>query len=110
AKGEDPDWVKGKVLRLNADGRMPSDNPFVGLFDARPEVWALGFRNPWRCRFNPDGRLFCGDVGQNSFEEVDWVLEKQNYGWPTTEGTFDPASFPQFPEPLLPYGHAGLPH
>jgi hypothetical protein len=72
-------------------------------------VWALGFRNPWRCKFNPDGRLFCGDVGENSWEEVDWVLAGKNYGWPTTEGPFDPASFPQFTQPIFAYSHVGLP-
>ncbi len=108
-KAQDPDSLNGKILRLNSDGTVPFDNPFVGLFDARPEVWALGFRNPWRCRFHPDGRLFCGDVGENSWEEVDWVLEKKNYGWPTTEGTFNSATFPQFTQPIFTYSHVGFP-
>jgi glucose/arabinose dehydrogenase len=108
-KAQDPNSLNGKILRLNSDGTVPFDNPFVGRFDARPEVWALGFRNPWRCRFNPDGRLFCGDVGQNSWEEVDWVLEGKNYGWPTTEGAFDPGAFPDFTEPIFTYSHVGFP-
>jgi glucose/arabinose dehydrogenase len=101
--------LNGKVLRLNSDGTAPFDNPFFGRADARPEVYALGFRNPWRCRFHPDGRLFCGDVGQNSWEEVDWVLEEGNYGWPDTEGDFDSGQFPKFSEPILTYSHVDFP-
>jgi glucose/arabinose dehydrogenase len=107
-KSQDMSSLNGKVLRLNSDGTVPFDNPFVGLFQARPEIYALGFRNPWRCRFHPDGRLFCGDVGENSWEEIDWVVAGGNYGWPTTEGTFDPAVYPQFVEPIFVYSHSSV--
>ncbi len=107
-KSQDLGSLNGKILRLNPDGSAPFDNPFVGLFGARPEVFALGFRNPWRCRFHPDGRFFCGDVGENSWEEIDWVVSGGNYGWPTTEGTFDPAQYPQFVEPILTYSHVSV--
>lgn len=91
----------GKVLRIDVDGgerglpyRIPSDNPFVGDPAARPEVYALGVRNMWRCSFDRGdpvsgagrGRLFCGDVGQNKFEEVDLVERGRNYGWRAREG------------------------
>lgn len=74
--------------------RIPSDNPFVGDPAARPEVYALGVRNMWRCSFDRGdpasgagrGRLFCGDVGQNKFEEVDLVERGRNYGWRAREG------------------------
>lgn len=74
--------------------RVPPDNPFVGDPAARPEVWALGVRNMWRCSFDRGdpatgagrGRLFCGDVGQNKFEEVDLVQRGRNYGWRAREG------------------------
>ena len=107
-KSQDMSSLNGKILRLNSDGTVPFDNPFVGLFQARPEVYALGFRNPWRCRFHPDGRLFCGDVGENSWEEIDWVVAGGNYGWPTTEGTFDPAVYPQFVQPIFVYSHSSV--
>lgn len=74
--------------------RIPPDNPFVGDPAARPEVYALGVRNMWRCSFDRGdpasgegrGRLFCGDVGQNKFEEVDLVERGRNYGWRAREG------------------------
>ncbi len=67
---------------------IPADNPFVSRQDARPEIWAYGFRNPWRCSFDMGGtkELFCADVGQNSFEEVDIVTKGGNYGWRVKEG------------------------
>ena len=104
-KAQDLGSLDGKILRLNADGTVPLDNPFVGQFGARPEVWALGFRNPWRCRFHPDGRLFCGDVGEQTSEEIDVVVKGGNYGWPVTEGKFDSATMPQFEQPLFVYIH-----
>lgn len=91
----------GKVLRIDVDRnergplyRIPRDNPFVGDPAARPEVFALGVRNMWRCSFDRGdpatgagrGRLFCGDVGQNKFEEVDLVERGRNYGWRAREG------------------------
>lgn len=74
--------------------RIPPDNPFVNDPGARPEVYALGVRNMWRCSFDRGdpmsgtgrGRLFCGDVGQNKYEEVDLVESGRNYGWRAREG------------------------
>lgn len=89
------------MLRIDVDRnergplyRIPRDNPFVGDPSARPEVYALGVRNMWRCSFDRGdpatgagrGRLFCGDVGQNKFEEVDLVERGGNYGWRAREG------------------------
>nr|XP_032812112.1 HHIP-like protein 1 [Petromyzon marinus] len=91
----------GKVLRVDVDGndvgapyRVPPDNPFVGERNARPEVYAYGARNMWRCSFDRGdrltgagrSRLFCGDVGQNKFEEIDIVVRGGNYGWRAREG------------------------
>uniref|UniRef100_F7AJ37 Soluble scavenger receptor cysteine-rich domain-containing protein SSC5D n=1 Tax=Ornithorhynchus anatinus TaxID=9258 RepID=F7AJ37_ORNAN len=91
----------GKVLRIDVDQndrgplyRIPPDNPFVADTSARPEVYAFGVRNMWRCSFDRGdpvtgegrGRLFCGDVGQNKFEEVDIVEKGKNYGWRAREG------------------------
>jgi glucose/arabinose dehydrogenase len=84
----------GKILRIDVNGpfapgkqyAIPADNPFApggGL----PEIWAYGFRNPWRFSIDhPTGRLFAGDVGQSNFEEVDLVVNGGNYGWNIMEG------------------------
>lgn len=87
--GQDMSSLHGKILRIDVnkqeDGKpyaIPADNPHVGNPDIAPEIWANGLRNPWRCSFDmEDGRLFCGDVQQNSYEEVDIVEKGKNYGW-----------------------------
>ena len=90
--GQDLMSLQGKILRIDVNGAepygIPADNPFVNRQDARPEIWAYGFRNPWRCSFDTGGtkELFCADVGQNSFEEVDIVTKGGNYGWRVKEG------------------------
>ncbi len=98
-------YLNGKILRLNSNGTIPTNNPFVGTPGARPEIFALGFRNPWRCRFHPDGRLFCADVGQDAYEEVNLVTNGSNYGWPLTEGPFSQGSFPSLKQPFYYYAH-----
>ncbi|KAM9777554.1 HHIP-like protein 2 [Neosynchiropus ocellatus] len=87
----------GKVLRIDVDGssyNIPQDNPFIGDQEARSEVFAYGVRNMWRCsvdRGDPAsgygrGRIFCGDVGQNRYEEIDIIVKGGNYGWRAKEG------------------------
>ncbi len=85
----------GKMLRIDVDSgfpyAIPPDNPFVGVIDALDEIWALGLRNPWRFSFDRlTGDLFIGDVGQNSWEEVDFQPATssggENYGWRLMEG------------------------
>lgn len=91
----------GKVLRVDVNHnhrgplyRIPVDNPFARDPGARPEVYAYGVRNMWRCsvdRGDPltkegKGRIFCGDVGQNKYEEVDIIEKGRNYGWKAKEG------------------------
>ncbi len=92
--------VLGKILRINPRGGnsvngqygIPADNPFADRTNPLPgphEIWAYGFRNPWRMSFDAlTGRLYVGDVGQNDIEEVDVVRKGMNYGWPIKEGTF----------------------
>ncbi|HEY8368451.1 MAG TPA: PQQ-dependent sugar dehydrogenase [Thermodesulfobacteriota bacterium] len=91
--GQDLNDLHGKILRIDVNAGepygIPPDNPFVGRSDARPEIWAYGFRNPWRCAFDMGGarELFCADVGQNSYEEVNIVPKGGNLGWRVREGT-----------------------
>ncbi|HVS83954.1 MAG TPA: immunoglobulin domain-containing protein [Pyrinomonadaceae bacterium] len=93
----------GKVLRINSDGSIPTDNPFFNTAGARKEIWALGLRNPFTFAFQPGtGRLFINDVGQSTWEEINDGIAGSNYGWPTTEG---PTSDPSFRSPLFAYGH-----
>src|SRR5256886_7776356 len=85
----------GKILRIDVDGAfapgkqyaIPADNPFTppgGL----PEIWAYGLRNPWRFSFERvTGKLFAGDVGQHSFEEVDIITRAGNFGWNKMEAS-----------------------
>ncbi len=89
----------GKILRIDVDhgedGKaysIPRDNPFQGMPNARPEIWALGFRNPWQFTFDKEtGDLWVADVGQDRLEEIDIVKRGENYGWNVYEG-FEPFS------------------
>jgi glucose/arabinose dehydrogenase len=87
--------LHGKVIRIDVDNPsggkqygIPAGNPFAGSPNGeREEIWAYGFRNPWRFSFDPPtGRLWLGDVGQDSWEEIDIVTKGRNYGWPRMEG------------------------
>ncbi|HSR50405.1 MAG TPA: PQQ-dependent sugar dehydrogenase [Acidobacteriota bacterium] len=94
---QDLTTIQGSVIRLDVDGPslIPPDNPFVGMAGARGEIWAYGLRNPWRFSFDRGtGRLFLGDVGQASFEEVDIIEGGNNYGWDIMEASscFEPPS------------------
>ena len=93
----------GKVLRINSDGTIPTDNPFFNTAGARKEIWALGLRNPFTFAFQSGtGRLFINDVGQSTWEEINDGIAGSNYGWPTTEG---PTANPNFRGPIFSYGH-----
>ena len=90
--GQDLTSLNGKILRIDVDGgtpyAIPSDNPFVDRDDAEPEIWAYGLRNPWRCSFDmKGGELICGDVQQNSYEEVSVITRGANLGWRIMEAT-----------------------
>jgi glucose/arabinose dehydrogenase len=95
---QDESVILGKILRIDVDHgdpyAVPADNPFVGDAGALPEIYALGFRNPWRFSFDAAGRLILGDVGQSLYEEIDVVEPGGNYGWNIREGNacFDPAN------------------
>jgi glucose/arabinose dehydrogenase len=72
----------GKILRINPDGSVPKDNPFVGQANARPEIWSRGHRNVQAAAFDPQGRLWDIEHGANGGDEVNRVEKGKNYGWP----------------------------
>ena len=92
--GQDISDLLSSILRIDVDHKdegknyaIPKDNPFVGMKGARPEVWAYGFRNPWRMSFDRQtGELFVGDVGWELWESVHRVEKGGNYGWSAMEG------------------------
>lgn len=88
--GQSMDTLLGKMLRIDVSPEtgytVPSDNPFVGDKDAKPEIWAIGVRNPWRCSFDREtGDFWMGDVGQNKWEEINFMPKGEasgaNFGW-----------------------------
>lgn len=112
--GQSLGTLLGAMLRLRVGPgidtyEVPPDNPFVATRGARPEIWAYGLRNAWRCSFDRQlGTLWCGDVGQDAIEEIDIVTAGGNYGWNLREGTHPygrgEASTPLV-DPVIEYGH-----
>ncbi len=114
-RAQNIDSLGGKMLRINTDGTGPSDNPF---YDGDPnsnrsKVYALGLRNMFRFNFNETtGKLYGGDVGWGTWEEINEIVSGANYGWPCREGNFanDPyACTPSsaWTDPLYAYAHDG---
>ncbi len=95
--GQNRAALLGKMLRLDVESnpgqvRIPQGNPFANTPGARPEIWALGLRNPWRFSFDrATGDLWIADVGQDLFEEVNFQPASsrggENYGWNLMEAT-----------------------
>src|SRR5262245_38387587 len=106
---QDLSSLNGKILRLNLDGSVPADNPFVRTAGARGEVWAYGFRNPFRMSFDErTGTLWIGDVGDLTVEETDLGVPGGNYGWHHCEGTLPPGcEQPGDIDPIFTYLHGG---
>lgn len=114
SSGQNPGVLLGKILRIipkySGGYQVPSDNPFVRRVGYRPEIFALGLRNPWRMSFDSQtGLLFVGDVGQNRQEEINVVRSGDNLGWNIVEGKlcFKPrrnCKASRFTAPLHVYG------
>lgn len=92
---QDLNTLLGKILRIDVSEKsgsknpyaVPPDNPFVNTKNSRPEIWVYGLRNPWRFSFDrKTGELFCADVGQNEWEEINIIEKGKNYGWKIMEG------------------------
>jgi uncharacterized repeat protein (TIGR03806 family) len=90
--GQNTNSLLGKILRFDINAakgqyNIPPDNPFAGVSGARGEIWSYGHRNPFRWHFDRvSGDLWVGDVGQDTFEEIDRVVKGGNYGWNVCEG------------------------
>ena len=116
------DSLYGKIIRIDVRDssptepyRIPEDNPLSGLEKVRGEIYAWGFRNPWRMAFDPEsGRLWVGDVGGAQTEEINLVRAKGNYGWGWSDGAncapAEPSvcGAPDLEEPIATYSHDSL--
>lgn len=120
---QNPGLLLGKILRIDVDSAfpyaVPEDNPFVNDPETLDEIWAIGFRNPWRASFDREtGDLWVGDVGQVTWEEVSVIpngVGGGNYGWNVKEGTHcfnppedcDPEN--EMIDPIYEYRHRYIP-
>lgn len=120
---EDLSVLYGKIIRINVLAAseeepywIPDDNPFAAQADARPEIWAYGLRNPWRMSFDHQGRLWVGDVGWFSREELSIAAAGAHLGWPVFEGDVCHRRrwdnnrcilWPEFTAPMYQYDHSG---
>ena len=108
----------GKVLRIDVNSRdhgaygIPADNPFADGVDALPQIYAYGIRNPWGMSFDDKGRLWLADVGQDLWEEINWIEKGGNYGWSYREGarqfplrTDAPPEGAKLIDPIFEYHH-----
>lgn len=110
--GQNKENLLASILRIDVRDataevpyKIPADNPFVNESASRGEIWAYGLRNPWRMSFDRmTGELWCGDVGQVTWEEIDRIVKGGNYGWNLMEATHP---FPKTRE-LDPEVRAGL--
>jgi glucose/arabinose dehydrogenase len=105
AQAPDLSLVFGKLLRFNDDGSIPGDNPICGTPGVLAcAIWARGLRNPFTFAFQAGtGRMHINDVGQNSWEEIDFGAPAADYGWPGSEG---PTSASGITAPIFAYQHS----
>jgi glucose/arabinose dehydrogenase len=104
ANAQSLDTTLGKILRINPDGSIPTDNPFYNQTTGdNRAIWALGFRNPFTFAFQPGtGVMYINDVGNVSWEEIDQGVAGGNYGWPYLEGY---STEPGYISPVYAYPH-----
>ncbi len=110
---QNTDNFHGSIARINVNGAfpytIPPDNPFASGGGAA-EIFAWGFRNPFRWSFDDEGNLWVGDVGGELFEEINIVVKGGNYGWPKQEGNLCKVdSCDNFINPISSYAHDGNP-
>ena len=101
--------LKGKILRINLDGSIPTDNPFYSTATGTNRaIWALGLRNPFRLATQPGtSKLFINDVGNSSWEEINEGVAGKNYGWPGIEGVRTSQTPPtNYQDPFYAYDHS----
>jgi glucose/arabinose dehydrogenase len=104
--------LKGKILRINKSGTIPTDNPFYNASSGKNRaIWALGLRNPFKFAIQPTmdtttGHIYIHDVGEGAWEEINEGAAGANYGWNIHEG---PESDPQYVAPIFAYGHGSDP-
>ncbi|MCP5559156.1 MAG: PQQ-dependent sugar dehydrogenase [Verrucomicrobiaceae bacterium] len=111
--------LSGKILRIDVNGRdyhgaygIPADNPYADGVNALPQIYATGIRNPWGFHFDEKGRFWCADVGQDLWEEINWITNGGNFGWSYREGarqfplrTDAPPEGSKFIDPIFEYNH-----
>jgi glucose/arabinose dehydrogenase len=103
---QNPNSLNGKVLRINSDGTVPSDNPILPGASARTAAYTMGHRNPQGITFEPGtGRVFAVEHGAGTHDEINVLAAGANYGWPTYEG---PVGQPGFTDPLWSSGGVTL--
>ena len=109
APAQDLNTDLGKIVRINPDGSVPKDNPFVGRKDARPEIWSYGHRNPQGAAINPEtGKLWETEFGPRGGDELNIPQAGANYGWPVVswgnhyngEDIPDPPTHPEFADAI----------
>ncbi|GFE81930.1 hypothetical protein GCM10011487_39300 [Steroidobacter agaridevorans] len=108
ANAQSLETTHGKLLRINPDGSIPEDNPFLGqTTGVNQAIWARGLRNPYTFAVDPStGRILVNDVGQDAWEEVNHGIAGANFGWPQTEG-FTPGGVAGVRYPVYVYANAG---
>ena len=98
----------GKILRINKDGSIPTDNPFYNQTTGKyRSIWAYGLRNPYTWSFDATGRMLIDEVGLSTWEEINEGQAGGNYGWPTVEGV---GNDPRFIDPVYAYLHGSGPN
>jgi glucose/arabinose dehydrogenase len=95
------DMLQGKLVRLDVDGSVPGDNPFVGRKDARPEIWSYGHRNMQGLAIDPrTGTLWESEHGPQGGDEINLPAPGKNYGWPIVSNGMDYSTGRPYPETI----------